>query len=199
MNGFNDSSEEEFLARMRAQGQSGARRNHPGVGDYNDPAHIEAIRPATSMPLSPGPANFPIQKGALSQPKTIEGIAKEGNSILSRILEELVRQNSSSNPVIRSKLANTTGVTLDWSQFGLFDRIMMRNAGPNTVYFSFDLNGQNVDNFTSDLSFMLQANESANFSHCKFRKIGLKCAAGTATVNAVAFQTQAGNMNGSIS
>lgn len=160
-----------------------------GFGDFDEP-FIDGVRPVPTAPQPPGPANFPVNENA---PAT-------SNDLLKQILSELVKQNTASRPVIRSAdlLASDTG-TLDWITVGIMDRLVLRNAGPGSVWFAFDTNGPAVNAFTSDQSFMVLANESINLVNCQFRKIGLATnVGGAATVNAIGFQAQAGNQSNSI-
>ena len=161
-----------------------------GFGDFDEP-HIDAVRPVPNMPRPPGPANFPLSENA----------PVSSNDLLKQILAELVKQNTASRPVIRSKsLGVSDNGTLDWTTVGIMDRLVMRNAGPDNVWFAFDTNGPAVNGFTSDQSFLILPNESINLVNCQFRKIGLITGPGTtgATVNAIAFQAQAGNQSNSI-
>ncbi len=136
----------------------------------------------------------------MGAPKTVLDAAIVTNQLLARILEELIRQNTPSVPSIRSTDVTAVGQTLDWQAVGTMDRLMIRNKGTDSVWFSFDISGPAVINQTSDESFELQANESVNLTHAKFRKIGLRCATGkTATVNAIAFQSVAGDQAAAIS
>lgn len=182
----NDSMPDTFIHK---RGNPRQRHGQRGMGDYPEP-FIEYVRPATSMPMPPGPSDFPIEQGSVT-PTT--------NDLLQRILDELVKMNIAARPVIRAKAADSTGETLDWSVLGIMDRLVIRNEGPNSVWFSFDKNGPAVQATTSDLSWELQAQESVNLDHCLFQKIGLLCAGGgTATVHAIGFQTVAGNQAASI-
>ncbi len=170
-----------------------------GMGDFVEPT-IEAIRPATSMPRPPGPADFPVQLGPQSLPNDAAGLLKLVCGLLQSILQELKYQNIASKPTLRSQAVTDAGQTLTWQAVGIMDRLMIRNKGTNSCWISFDTNGPNVNAFTSDLSFELQANESVNLTHCNFYKIGVRCAAAeTATVHAVAFQSVAGNQAAAIS
>ncbi len=183
-------------ALMKAAGMRSKRMN--GVGDFVEP-FIESIRPATSMPHPPGPADFPVQV-LPTTPTTEIDLLTAILGVLRNILAELIKQNIAANPVTRAQNIDSTGETLNWTAVGIMDRLMIRNKGANSVWISFDINGPAVDAFTSDLSFELQANESINLTHCAFQKIGCKCAGGqTATVHAIAFQTVAGNQAGAIS
>lgn len=170
-------------SRVKISGMGGI-----GLGDYPE-NFIDEVQPApVTIPI--GPANFPVS----TDPNATM------TQLLQNILDELVRQNTAARPVIRSSLAGSTGATLNWDSVGVMDRLMMRNSGPQSVWFSFDRDGSSVQAFTSDESFELQANESVNLTHCIFSKIGLKCAGGgAATVNSVAFQTVAGNQGAAIS
>lgn len=173
------------------------RNRKPGMGDFMQP-FISAIRPATSMPIPAGPADFPTQQ----IPGPIETDSQKLDEII-RLLricaEQLIRQNSAANPVIRSVAATQTGGTMDWSQFGEFDRLMIINLGPDAVWLQFDQNGPAVLVGVSDNAFELTPNMSVNITHSVFDKIGLKCDIGkTATVQAIAWQTPAGNLNGAI-
>ncbi len=160
-----------------------------GFGDFVEP-FIEGIRPATSMPQPPGPADFPVQTNA---PVT-------DNDLLKRILAELIAMNTPARPVIRSLIANEDGQTLDWQAAGIMDRLVMINNGPDPLWYAFDVSGPAVNAFTGDQSFELLANTSINLERCQFYKIGVICASGkTSTVNAIAFRSVAGNQAASIS
>lgn len=161
-----------------------------GLGDYPEPFPTN-IRPATSMPQPPGPADFPITNPTTDPTET---------DLLERILEELIKQNTATKPVIRAIDVDSGGQTLDWSMVGIMDRLIIRNKGTSSLWFGFDKNGPAVPAFTSDECWELQAQESVNLTHCLFQKIGVICAAmGTATVHAIGFQSVAGNQAGSIS
>ncbi len=170
-----------------------------GMGDFAEPS-ISAIRPATSMPRPSGPANFPVQLGPQALPNDTNGLLKAIYGVLQAIRQEIVYQNTASKPAMRSTAVTDVGQTLTWQAVGIMDRLMIRNKGPDSCWYSYDTNGPNVNAFTSDLSFELQANESVNLTHCLFYKIGVRCAAGdTAVVHAQAFQSIAGNQAAAIS
>ncbi len=159
-----------------------------GFGDFDEP-FIGGVQPAR-FPMPPGPSDFPITSNATATPEVL----------LAAILQELKYQNTASRPVIRAADADSGGSTLDWSPVGIMDRLMIRNKGPNSVWFSFDKNGEAVQATTSSESFELQANESVNLTHCSFQKIGLRCANGeSATAHAIGFQSVAGNQAAAIS
>ncbi len=180
----NDIPTSVLLAAANSRNKSGPAR----LGDFNEP-FLTNIRPASSIPLPKGPSDFPVQT---TQPETQQ-------QTLDSILQELKYQNIASSPVIRSKDVDSTGQTLDWTPIGIMDRLMMRNKGPNSLWFSFDKNGPAVVASTSDESFELQANESINLTHCRFQKVGVKCSGGTATVHAIGWQSVAGNQGAAIS
>lgn len=141
----------------------------------------------TPAPVRPplGPANFPVT-------------GPEATAV--DLLKALVAQSQAKIPQIRSSDITAAGQTLDWSALGLMDRILIRNKGANSVWIAWDVNGEAVDAFTSDLSFELQAQEAISIPACQFYKIGCKCAAGqTGTVHAVAFLATTENLSGSIS
>ncbi len=180
--------------------QAARNMSRKGMGDFIEPS-IEAIRPATSMPRPAGPADFPVQLGPQTLPNTVEGLLKAIYGVLQAIRQELVYQNTASRPSLRSQSVTDVGQTLTWEAVGIMDRLMIRNKGPDSCWYSYDTNGPNVNAFNpSDLSFELQANESVNVTHCLFYKIGVRCAGGkTATVHAQAFQSVAGNQAAAIS
>ncbi len=193
-----DISTSALMIAARRNGQRRIQSGQIGMGDYTEP-FIEGIRPATSAPHPMGPADFPVQQGPLTPPTTTDGWLSRACSLLQRILDELIRQNTASRPVIRAVAVTAVGQTLDWTPVGVMDRLMIRNKGTNSLWYSYDKNGPAVNAFTSDESFELQANESVNLTHCIFQKIGVKCAGGqTATVHAQAFQSVAGNQAGTI-
>ncbi len=168
----------------RAQG---AAKHGGGMGDYVEP-FVEGVRPATSMPLPPGPANFPVNTQV---PATTD-------DLLRAILKELIYQNIASRPVTRGQSISSAGGTLDWSTVGVMDRLMLKNNGPDNVYFSFNMNGQAVVANTSDLSILLKPDSTYCCTHTLFNKIGLK-SVGTSAVDAVGYQTVAGNQAAAIS
>lgn len=165
------------------------RQGVRGFGDFDEP-FIDGVRPVPTMPQPPGPANFPVNAA----------VPATNNDLLTQILAELVKQNTASRPVIRSAAIGASDQsTLDWTTVGIMDRLVMRNAGPDSVWFAFDTNGPAVNAFTSDQSFEILANESINLVNCQFRKIGIATSVGTgARVNAIGFQAQAGNQSNSI-
>lgn len=151
-----------------------------GLRDYNNPI-LQRVLPATSMPMPPGPAAFPIDNQAVSNP----------------ILEELIRQFTPSPGIIRAGVAQVgRPLTLDWSAMGEMNRVAIQNSGPNTVWLAFDINGSGVDNFTSDQSWQLLSLGSLNLTLIKFYKIGFNVAAGSALIHAIAFQSPAGKAGG---
>lgn len=160
------------------------------MGDYQNPL-AQRIPPATSMPMPPGPAKFPTETQLVKTPA----------QLLADILRELKNQMMPTKGIFRS--ATVTGArpqTLDWSAMGMMTRLVIRNAGPQSVWFNFDMDGLGVDNFNpSDQSWMLQAQESFNVTNELFMKIGLRCAVGanTAVVHARAWGTPAGKQEGS--
>lgn len=185
-----------FLSRVsnaktstgRRLGQAPNRLN--GMGDYPE-EFIDEVRPATSAPQPPGPADFPITNPN-TDPTT--------NELLARILNELIRQNTATRAVIRASNVDSVGQTLDWSMVGMMDRLIIRNKGTSSVWFSFDRNGPAVNSFTSNESWELQANESVNITLSLYQKVGLRCATGqTGTVHAMGWQSVAGNQAGAIS
>ncbi len=195
MDGLNDIDTDALVNAARNMGFRSRAPRGNGVGDFVDP-FLDSTRPATSMPQPPGPADFPVVPAPADQTTLMQIL-----DLLKRILAELIKQNIASDPVTRARSVNVSDSgTLDWSQRGTMDRLMIRNKGPNSVWFAFDMNGPAVDAFTSDLSFELQPQESVNLSHCKFEKIGLKCgSAGGAVVHAIGFQSVAGDQAASIS
>lgn len=169
-----------------------------GLGDFVD-EFVSGVAPATSMPKPPGPADFPIATAPVAGPATAEQWLARIFDVMSRLLDETIKQSIPSRPQIRSAAATDAGATLSWTVDGVMDRLMIRNKGTDSVWFAFDQNGASVTAATSPLSFELQANESVNLALCRFNKIGLKCATGkTATVHAIAFQSIAGNQGAGI-
>ena len=167
---------------------------------YSDPNFIDRVRPATSMPLPPGPANFPVAQPPNVLPTTPLQALQQLNQKMDRLIDETVRQNIASRPVIRAKDVTNAGQTLNWQAVGIMDRVTLKNDGPDPVWLAFDMNGQAVNAFTSDLSFPLKADSTLNLTHSLFTKIGVKTASGkTATVNAIAWQSVAGNQAAAIS
>jgi len=160
------------------------------LGDYPNPLH-QRILPATSMPMPPGPARFPTETKLVQTPA----------EILASILRELKNQMMPTKGIFQAVAVNgLRPQTLDWSAFGMMTRLVIRNAGPQSVWFQFDIEGGNVDNFTSNQSWMLQSQESFNVTNELFMKIGLRCAAGganNALVHARAWGTPAGKQEGS--
>lgn len=176
---------------MRAAGHAPRRvqsRRVNGFGDFDEP-FIAGVQPA-NFPKPPGPSDFPV---ATTDTQTAA-------EVQAAILQELKYQNIASRPVGRSADVDGGGQTLDWSPVGVMDRIVMRNKGPNSLWYSWDKNGPAVQAFTSNESTELQMNESMAFTHCIFQKIGVRCQGGqTATIHATAFQSVAGNQAASIS
>ncbi len=169
-------------------------RPNGGIGDYTANKLVQHVAPNPGALEPHGPANFPI---ALTD--------EQGNPVetpielLRQIRDELRGGNSASRPMMRAKDVTDVGQTMDWSTQGLMDRVMLRNKGTNSLWFSFDVDGALVDTFTSDLSFELQAQEAIAIPRCLFYKIGCKCASGeSATVHAIAFMSTAGNLGKSI-
>lgn len=167
---------------------------------YTSPNFIDQVRPATSMPLPGGPANFPVAQPPNAVPTTpleaLQQIAKK----VDRLLEETIRQNIASRPVIRAKDVDQNGQTLNWQAVGIMDRLTLKNNGADNVWLAFDMNGPAVNAFTSDLSFLLKPDSTLNLTHSLFTKVGLKCASGeTASVDAIAWQSVAGNQAAAIS
>ncbi len=167
---------------------------------YSEPNFIDQVRPATSMPRPPGPANFPVAQPPNVLPTTpLQALQQLGQKI-DRLIEETVRQNIASRPVTRAKDVTAAGQTLNWQAVGIMDRLTLKNNGADTVWLAFDTNGPAVNAFTSDLSFSLKADSTLNLTHSLFTKVGVKCAAGkTATVDAIAWQSVAGNQAAAIS
>ncbi len=197
MNNANIPTSILLAAARRSSSHRIAEKN--GIGDYPE-TFIEQVRPATSMPLPPGPADFPIQQGAAAAPTTVMGWLEKIYALGSRLLEEMIKQNTPSRPTIRATAVTAAGQTLTWEAVGVMDRLMIRNKGPNSCWYSYDQNGPSVTPSTGDGSFELQANESVNVTHCLYQKIGVICAAGqTATVHAQGFQSVAGNNGAAIS
>lgn len=158
-----------------------------GMRDYDNPI-VNRIPPPTSFPHPIGPTNAPISPAV---PPAVSN---------ADLLKELKSQSYGVKPLIRSAVV-TGGVprTLDWSAFGIMNRLVIRNMGPQSVWFSFDVDGGNVDNFTpSDTSWELQSNESVNLTNISFQRIGLRCAAGatTARVHAIGMANPAGRAEG---
>ncbi len=196
MNSFQGIPTAALLAASKNARRAGPMK--PGMGDFAEP-FIDGVRPATSMPMPAGPADFPVQI-ATAVPTTVEDLLRAILDAIERGVQELIKQNIAAEPVLRAQDITDVGQTLNWSSVGIMDRLMLRNKGANSVWIAFDINGPAVDSFTSDLSFELQANESINLTHCAFQKIGAKCSSGqTATLHGVAFQTIAGNQAGAIS
>lgn len=143
--------------------------------DYVNPfAHTTT--PSQSLVTPPGPADTPIQK-AVQPPAT-----------LNDLLQQMRQNNDPQRAVFRGLAIGAGGNgTLDWSMLGLMTRIVIRNKGPFSVFFAFDISGPQINTFTSDNSWELQANESFN-ADTVFFKIGLRCSAGqNAVVNASAW------------
>ena len=167
------------------------------LGDTFNPYRTD-IQPNPSAPQPPGPANFPISK-SVSTPTTELDALKQLLDVNRQILRELKAQNNSGKVMIRAADVDDTGKTLDWSMVGLMDRFTARNMGPDSVWIGFDINGKSVDAFTSNMSYLLQAQESLSLPHCEFFKIGCLCQSGqTATIHVTAFKAVAGNLGLSI-
>ncbi len=170
-----------------------------GMGDFVDP-FVEGTRPATSVPLPHGPADFPMALPPATIPSTMEGKVDRLISLQERLLDETVRQSIAARPVIRCKDVTAAGQTLDWTAVGIMDRLTLWNDGPDTVWIAFDMSGPAVFAGTSDLSVPVKANGAISLTHNLFSKIGAKTAGGTtATVNAIGWQSVAGNQAAAIS
>lgn len=162
-----------------------ARRT--GVGDFEEELRARVSPALVRQPI--GPANFPV--------KLPDGDAST-EATLNAILKEIKAQNTAAKPIIRGKVANPTE-TLDWDAMGVMDRLIIRNAGPSTVYFAFDKDGQAVEASVGNESWMLESKEAVCLTHSRFSKIGLRCAAGdSASVNAIGWQSVAGDQGSSI-
>lgn len=159
-----------------------------GLSDYAQTFAHNTQPSSGGVGRAKGPANFPLSQKGLETPQ----------QLMSNVLLELKKQNVARVPIMRAGTANTTGITLDWSQVGLMDRIMIRNKGAASVWIAFDTSGPSVAPYTCDLSFELQANESLAIPLCQFFKIGCRTAAGNGVVHAIAFQSVAGNQGFSI-
>lgn len=158
----------------------------------SQPLHAR-ILPPTGVPHPMGPSNFP-QKLPDAPSTPLSELQQ-----LRQLLANMMDKNSARVPLIRSGDVTSTGQTFDWSMMGDMERLMIRNKGTNSVWIAFEAEGTNVDNFTSDGSIEIQAQEAWSFTQCKFQKIGLRCSAGqTATVHAVAFQKAFGDFGGAI-
>lgn len=167
--------------------KSGSMR---GLGDYKNWLQ-DQISPSEGFIKPYGPANFPTNTPASKPKDAIDGLEK--------IHAELVRQRTPTRPLIRSKLVDQNGITLDWTANGQMSRLMIRNKGPNSIWMAFDQKGASVDNFTSNNSVEVQANESWNVELCAFAYLGLKAGAGnTGTAHAIAFPSNSGMMAGSV-
>ena len=155
--------------------------------DYNTDLS-RRIQQASAMKVPPGPANSPVSQPANTSP-TLDTIVE----LLTRILRELLDQNTPLTPILRSSTVSSSGATLDWSAFGTMAAVSIRNKGPDSVFVSFDMSGESVDANVTDNSFELQAQESLNLGKVKFQKIGVKCASGkTGSVNAIGFKSVTG-------
>ncbi len=144
------------------------------------------------MPLPPGPANFPIvDKNAVSPAQ-----------YLAAILKELKLQNAPSKGLIRGAVVTTAAPkTLEWQAEGIMQRLVLRNKGPDSVFYAYDVKGESVDATEgSNASFEVQAQESVNLVLTQFSFIGLKVGSPgkTAKVNAQAWKSQSGTQAGSV-
>jgi len=158
-----------------------------GLRDYGNPI-LQRVLPATSMPMPPGPAAFPIQQA--QDNKTTDDLLRD-------LIAELKNQFTPSPGIIRAGLCQVgRPLTLDWSAMGVMNRVAIQNAGPNTCWLAFDVNGGGVDGFTSDQSWQLLSLGSLNLTLIKFYKIGIIVTAGTALIHAIAFQSPAGKSGG---
>ncbi len=181
MNGFGETNN-GLIAAARNLGLK-----QRGVGDFDEDFR-NGIRPATSMPLPPGPADFPVAVA----PKDTPGNLSEIAALLRRILLEMIRQSTPARPVMRTTAVDDVGQTLDFSQRGIMDRLMMKNKGPNSVWYGYDFNGPAVKTSDCDLSWEIEVGETINLALCQYEKIGLRCATGeTAVVHAQGWQSVA--------
>lgn len=165
------------------------RPTRPGMGDYGEGPRGN-ILPATGFQQPMGPAQFPA---SVSAPKT-------NGELLADIRKGIAALNQGMKPHIRAAaITGTTPQTLDWSHVGLMKRLMIQNLGASTAFIAFDIEGKSVDAFVSDLSWQIPANGAITIPRVLFRKIGCKCAGtGTATVQAIAFQEDAGDFAGTV-
>lgn len=167
----------------------GKARGINGLGDWENWLQ-DRIAPSEGFVKPYGPSNFPV---------AITGKVTTAEQWLEKIYNELVKQNTPTRPLVRGKLVDTTGVTLDWTASGLMSRLLIRNKGAtNSVWMAFDQSGASVDNFTSNNSFEVQAQEAITIEGCAFSRLGLRCSAGTATVHAIAFPANSGKGNGAV-
>ena len=155
-----------------------------GMGDYKSWLANRLV-PAEGFPKPLGITDAPVQTTPAA-PATLDDVA----SILNN-------QNQPMQPLLRAMLVDSTGETMDWSAHGTMTRIMIRNKGPNSVWFAFDTFGQSVVAATSDLSWELQSQEALSIERCTFNKIGLKSPSG-GTVHAIAFPDNSGANGGAI-
>lgn len=189
---------------------SGSLPMKGGMGDFVDP-FLRSIQPNPGALDPKGPVNFPITDPTMND----EAIASLSGEDLMRAILRTLRQvrdetrgvraelhamNNPGVPVLRSADATDAGKSLDFSAAGQMDRFLARNKGANSIWIAFDIAGEAVDAFTSDLSYELQAQESICIPRCLFRQIGCKCAGGeTGTIHVVAFMATAGNLGLGIS
>lgn len=160
-----------------------------GLADYRS-LLSQRIQPAQGFEMPFGPANYPVQTNAQASP----------TDLLNKIADQLIAQKSARQPLLRSINVTNAGQTLDWSTIGMMTRVMIRNKGASSAWIAFDQNGPSVDNFTSDNSWELQAQEALSIELCAFSKIGCRCTgAGTATIHAMAFPANSGDFGGAVS
>lgn len=156
------------------------------LGDYGNQIFDRRV-PATGIERQQGPVQFPVTSPP--KPATLDDVRKE-----------LAAQNLSLRPNMRAAVVTSAGITLDWSNVGVMERIMIRNKGPNSVWISFDIEGKAVIAAVSDLSWELQSQEALSIPRCLFQKIGCKCAGiQGGTVHAIAFQNSGRDYAGAVS
>lgn len=153
----------------------------------------ERIVPAKGYINPPGMTNFPVKL-----PETAPTPLNELQQI-KQLLANLMDQNAARTPILRGRDVTDVGQTMDFSMFGDMARVMIRNAGPDSVWMSFNEDGRNTPTTTGDGSFEIQAQEAVSITNCQFQKIGLRCATGdTGKVHAIAFQKSFGDFGGAI-
>lgn len=163
------------------------------AGEYPAVPLRDRVVPPRGFVPPIGPSNFPVELPP--EKETPLSVLRE----LRQLVQNLMDQNAARAGIIRAADVTDAGQTLDWSQFGDMARVMMRNKGPDSLWFSFNEDGQNVPPTTGDGSFEIQAQEAISIPNILFQKIGVRCATGdTATIHAIAFQKSFGDFGGSI-
>jgi hypothetical protein len=118
---------------------------------------------------------------------------------IKQLLANTLQKQQAQTGIIRAALVTDAGHTFDWSMIGNMSRILLRNAGPDSVWIAFNEDGPNTPPTTGNGSIEVQAQEAWSIPNILFQKIGLRCATGdTAKVHSIAFKQSFGDFGGGI-